>query len=244
MKVKIGLILGFCFAQVLSLPVDESPAKVSESDTVAEFRAAIDYRFTRFQAFYDATGNAMRMYRLAHVDNIHVNYRGIMTEFGAAIEAIRSRGGAAPYDGKCKAEFDEKQKIAQQNSNLAINACAARANATLHNALATYFYPTFDEVQDRTSKIPLHTLNALSRGNVITDNSQIISYLASQYDSYVMQWLGSVSQLFRWEKNKVDVTGQFYVEEMNLCLNHVLEVFSKEQATIAKESLECEKSRA
>jgi hypothetical protein len=65
----------------------------SESDTVAQFRAAIDYRFTRLQAFYDATNNAMRIYRISHVELITQIMNGMMQVFGEDIEYIRiSRG--------------------------------------------------------------------------------------------------------------------------------------------------------
>lgn len=65
----------------------------AESDTVAQFRAAIDYRFTRLQAFYDATNNAMRIYRIAHVELIAHVMNGMMQVFGEDIEYIRiSRG--------------------------------------------------------------------------------------------------------------------------------------------------------
>lgn len=172
----------------------------NESETVAAFRAAIHEQFGRYSAFYDATNNEMRNYRLIHVDNIRLNYQGLMREFGATIEAVRARGGN------------------QYPANLGINTCARQANASLTDALATYFYPTFQLVQERTSNLPLITIDALRRGNVIVDSAEILEYLNLQYDSYVSQWLQTVSKFFRWEKTKVDVTSQFYIEEMNLCL--------------------------
>lgn len=198
MKLNCGIVVTICAVIV---------AVSGQSDPVAEFRTAIDYRFSRLQAFYDATNNAMNIYRYAHVESIHVNYQGIMNEFGRAIEHVRSRGGATPY-----------------NANLIINACARRANETLQRALTVNFYPTFSEVQMETSKIPLLTLNALTRGNVFDNNQEIITYLLSQYDVKVMQWLGTVSQLFRWEKTRVDVYGRFYIDEMNLCLGDALNI--------------------
>lgn len=208
---KFGLVLTFCVAiTTLSAGV----IKKIQSDTVAEFRAAIDYRYTRLHAFYDATNNAMRVYRLAHVDSIHVNYQGIISEFARAIENVRSRGSATPY----------VKEINQNNANFIINACARSANETLGQALRVNFYPTFSEVQAETSKIPLMTLNALSRGNVFDDNEEILAYLQSQYDVKVMQWLSAVSQLFRWEKTRVDVYGRFFIEEMSLCLGGALQI--------------------
>lgn len=57
--------------------------------TVEEFRNAIDYRFTRMQAFYDATNNAMRLYRLAHVELVTQIFQGMMQVFGEDIEYVR-----------------------------------------------------------------------------------------------------------------------------------------------------------
>ena len=84
----------------------------------------------------------------------------------------------------------------------AFNACAQRANFTMSTGLAELFYPTFRDIQDSSSTVPLLTLNALSRGNVFDDSQEILDYLQSQYDVIVMQWLSATSQLFRWETNR------------------------------------------
>lgn len=138
--------------------------------------------------------------RLTHVSNMFNNYHELMSEFATSIEALRLRSGEQP------------------EGNNAINACAQRANATLTDAITRYFYPTFRAVQTETSTIPLLTLSALSRGNVFEENQDILDYLESQYNVLVAKWLNTVSQLFRWDKNRVDITGRFYVEEMNKCL--------------------------
>lgn len=178
----------------------EKVAPHNESDTVAAFRAAIDDIFGRFQAFYDATNTEMGRYRIIHVNNIRENYQALMRDFGYTIEAVRARGGN------------------QYPANSGINGCARRANLSLTDALSTYFYPTFSLVQERTSNLPLITLDALRRGNVFNDNQEILDYLQLQYEAYLSQWLQTVSKFFRWEKTKVDVTSDFYQEEMNLCL--------------------------
>lgn len=98
-----------------------------------------------------------------------------------------------------------------QNSNtmgLAFNACAVRANNTMATALTDVFYPTFQDIQNSVSPVPLLTINALSRGNVFDDNQEILDYLQSQYDVMVMQWLGAVSQLFRWDTTRFSVEGE------------------------------------
>lgn len=107
-----------------------------------------------------------------------------------------------------------------QNSNTLgrdFNACSQRANRTITYSLNGGFYPTFAEIQLQTSTIPLMTLNALSRGNVFDDNNEILAFLQSQYDAKVMQWLSSVSQLFRWDSERFEVEGLFYKDEMLEC---------------------------
>ena len=59
------------------------------SETVDAFRAAIDYRFTRLQALYDATNNVMRMYRLEHVELVTEIFNNMMRIFGEDIEYVR-----------------------------------------------------------------------------------------------------------------------------------------------------------
>lgn len=61
----------------------------AESDTVAAFRAAIDEKFTRFDAFYDATNNAMTNYRISHVSEMVVIFNGVMSIFSYDIEYVR-----------------------------------------------------------------------------------------------------------------------------------------------------------
>lgn len=65
----------------------------AQSNTTQAFRNGIDYRFTRLQAFYDATNNAMRIYRISHVELVTFIMNGMMQVFGEDIEYIRiSRG--------------------------------------------------------------------------------------------------------------------------------------------------------
>ncbi len=128
------------------------------------------------------------------------NYQKLMREFAYSIEYLRERTGN------------------QFEANMAINQCAQRANATLTDAIRTYFYPTFSIVQSSTSIIPLITLDTLTRGNLFNDADEMLEYVNLQYDAFVLQWLQTVSKFFRWEKEKVDVVGDFYIEEMNLCL--------------------------
>lgn len=117
-----------------------------------------------------------------------------------------------------------------------MNLCAGRANATTVHSIDDKFYPTFRAIQDSTSTIPLLTLNALARGNVFDDNEDILNYLQSQYDVFVMQWLGSVSQLFRWETNRFLVEGDFYVEEMVDCAQDAIYYYSNANSVLMFEA--------
>lgn len=126
-----------------------------------------------------------------------------------------------------------------QNSatfGLAFNACSQRANNTMVNSLQEGFYPTFQEIQSQASIVPLATLNALSRGNVFDDNQEILDYLISQYDVKVMQWLGGVSQLFRWATNRLRIEGSFYTEEMIDCTANIVESYSNTNTVLMFEA--------
>jgi hypothetical protein len=218
------------------------------SDTVDEFRAAIDYRFTRLQAFYDATNNVMRMYRLAHVELVTEIFNGMMQVFGEDIEYVRiSRRyvdgivaqvlgylGGTPND--CLNSVTSR--LAQNSANFGreFNACAGRANRTMAYALTDIYYPTFQQIQTDVSYVPLLTINALSRGNVFDDNQEILDYLVSQYDVIVMQWLGAVSQLFRWETTRFAVEGNFYNEEMYDCPQDAMYYYSNTNTVLMFEA--------
>jgi hypothetical protein len=117
-----------------------------------------------------------------------------------------------------------------------VNHCAGRANRTMTYAINDIYYPTFRQVQDETSPVPLLVLNALARGNVFDDNQDMINYLQSQYDVLVMQWLGAVSQLFRWETTRFSIEGNFYVEEMVVCAQDAIYYYSNANTVLMFEA--------
>lgn len=117
-----------------------------------------------------------------------------------------------------------------------MNRCAGRANRTMTYAIDEIYYPTFRDIQDSVSPVPLLVLNALSRGNVFDDTDDIINYLQSQYDVIVMQWLGAVSQLFRWETTRFNVEGNFYVEEMIDCAQDAIYYYSNANTVLMFEA--------
>lgn len=61
----------------------------AESDTVAQFRAAINDKFGRFDAFYDACNNAMTNYRIIHVEEMISVINPLLKIFGYDIEYVR-----------------------------------------------------------------------------------------------------------------------------------------------------------
>jgi len=238
MKLLVGLILTLCAFQ----------AHAQGSDTVAEFRAAIDYRFTRLQAFYDAMNNAMTLYRMAHVELVSQVYNDLMQLFGEDIEYVRRSRTYVnnviadvllALGGQPNPCLSSVMGRLIQNSaayGLAFNACAQRVNRTMVYSLNGGFYPTFQEIQSQASTTPLATLSALSRGNVFEDNADILTYLQSQYDVKVMQWLGGVSQLFRWDTNRLRVEAGFYVEEMLDCVADPKESYSNTNTVLMFEA--------
>jgi hypothetical protein len=224
------------------LPTIEDPAhnepehmpkntlKQQTDDRVQAFREAIDYRFTRFQAFYDLTNSQMRNYRLAQVESIDEDMMKFMRIFGQDLDYVRESIGYVnnviddvlrELGGTPNACLRDVQQRLTQNSiamGTAVNGCTSRANRTVATQLADVFYPTFRNIQESVSAVPLFTINALSLGNVITDDQEILDYLQSQYEVVTMQWTSAVSQLFRWEKNRFEVEADFYQDEMINCM--------------------------
>ena len=126
--------------------------------------------------------------------------------------------------------------VNSQTFGLAFNGCAGRANRTMAYGLTDIYYPTFQSIQTDVSYVPLLTIDALSRGNVFDDNQEILDYLLSQYDVIVMQWLGAVSQLFRWETNRFEVEGDFYNEEMYDCAIPHMEAYANTNSVLMFEA--------
>jgi hypothetical protein len=118
----------------------------------------------------------------------------------------------------------------------ALNGCAMRANRTMTYALNEIFYPTFVSIQESASTVPLATFDALARGNVFDDNQDILNYLDSQYEVKIMQWLGAVSQLFRWDTTRFNVEGSFYVEEMVDCGADQVDSYSNQNSVLMFEA--------
>jgi hypothetical protein len=174
----------------------------------------------------------MRNYRMAHVELVSRITQDLMREFGIAIEVVRQHSFKHVKESdECRMASQERE-INSRNANLAIQACADRTNNTLSTQLNTVFYPTFASIQASVSAVPLFVSDALSRGNVFEDDLEIVEYLESQYSVIRLQWLGAVSQLFRWESNRVNVEGDFYIEEMQDCLGAAVVTFLKEDARI------------
>ncbi|KAL7021360.1 hypothetical protein ACKWTF_011849 [Chironomus riparius] len=237
MKLIIGFIVSLMLVQALALPM-EDPSKPEEmpkevkpaNDVVDAFRRDILAQFYRFQTFYDLFNERMTHYRLAHVDLVTEIGLAMMEVFSVDLDIIRQskdyvdmqfRNAVNRLGGTPNACLNEVQTALDTNSarlGSEFNACARRANGTISNGLAEIFYPTFDSIQNSASTVPLLTLSALSRGNVFDDSQEILDYLQAQYEVISLQWKSAASQLFRWDTNRFNVEGRFYVEEMLLCL--------------------------
>ncbi|KAG5673452.1 hypothetical protein PVAND_003498 [Polypedilum vanderplanki] len=250
---KLFIVVAFALlVQALALPAVENPAMpehMPEDPTMPEhmpedpskpehrpineevqaFRDAIDYRFTRFQVFYDLINDQMTQYRLRHVESVSEITLGLMRVFAEDLDYIRTsidytngviNDVLAELGGSPNACLQDVMNRLTQNSatlGTAINNCSRRANNTVARGLSEVFYPTFADIQNSVSTVPLLTLGALSRGNVFEDSQAILDYLESQYNVITMQWRGAVSQLFRWETTHWEVEGLFYTEEIIDC---------------------------
>lgn len=208
------------------IPTEVKPA----NDVVDQFRRDILAQFSRFQTFYDLFNERMTYYRLTHNDLVTEIGIDMMEVFSVDLDIIRQskdyvdmqfRNALDRLGGNPNACLNEVQRALDANSarlGTEFNGCARRANGTISTGLAEIFYPTFDSIQVSASTVPLLTINALSRGNVFDDSQEIIDYLAAQYEVITLQWKTAASQLFRWDSNRFNVEGRFYIEEMLLCL--------------------------
>jgi hypothetical protein len=237
MKLIVGFIVSLMLVQSLALPM-EDPSKPEQmpkeikpaNDVVDQFRSDILAHFSRFQTFYDLFTERMTHYRLTHVELVTEIALAMMEVFSVDLDIIREskdyvdmqfRNALDRLGGSPNACLTDVQTALDANSarlGRDFNGCASRANTTISNGLAEIFYPTFDNIQISASTIPLLTINALSRGNVFDDAQEILDYLEGQYQVITLQWKAAASQLFRWESNRFEVEGRFYVEEMLLCL--------------------------
>jgi hypothetical protein len=105
--------------------------------------------------------------------------------------------------------------------------------------LRDVFYPTLSDIQSEVLYLNLIVMNALSRGNVMDEEDDIIDYLSGQYDVYRNHWAGTVITLLGWERARFRVEGEFYVEEMDLCLRNPVLEYMRQAASLEYEAHMC-----
>lgn len=153
----------------------------------------------------------------------------MMTVFGDDIHAIRSastevrnvledRRGQLGDANACLQGVTGRHEEASAQIGLNIQLCGLYANTTLANLMRNRFYPAFANIQVTISSVNVAVIDALSRGNALEDEDDIIEYLIANYRVIEFQWLTAVSQLLRWESNRYEVDGLFLVDEMTLCM--------------------------
>lgn len=208
------------------------------SEQVEEFRRLLNIEFIRFQSFYDRSNAAMRTYRFTHVDLVTSVYNRLMTVFGDEIESVRqsayelldqidSRRGTLGNDNACLQGVLNDFGTNSVSVSSTIQQCAIYANRTFTGLLANVFYPTFANIQTTISTVPVAVIDALSRGNVLQDEEEMLAFLRARYEIIELQWLSAVSQLLRWESNRFEVDGLFMVDEQTICMsNAVLDYFT------------------
>lgn len=196
-------------------------------EVVEQFRTDIEYWFVRFQNFYDRSNAAMRNYRLAHVALIADLYQSLMFVFGDDIHGViemtretqeiidRVQGEGNP--NACLTGVIGELETLNVRVGAGINACAIRANQTFSDNLRNLFYPAFVEIQATISPIPNSVTDALSRGNVLEDETAIIAFLRARYESNEFQFVNAVSQLLRWETSRFENESLWIIDEMTVC---------------------------
>lgn len=208
------------------------PVAKPKNEIVETFRTELDAEFIRFQTFYDRSNVVVRDYRINHVNLVTSVYNSLMTIFGNDVSAVYALFDELNVHLADRAEAGGEQacieRIADEGEALGIltsnsfQACALTANTTFSGLLTTIFYPTFNAIQAELSEVPIAVIDALSRGNVLSDEQEIVEYLRNRFEVFDLQWLGAVSQLFRWETSRFESEGMFAVDEATLCLADAL----------------------
>jgi hypothetical protein len=206
------------------------PELTPQNEVVNAFRDAINEWFSIFLDLYELTTTSMKNYRMRHVELIADIYNGLMKTKGDVIEQIRR---AAYYlDDLIDEKREELGRINEclqgiintRNSNSAaigtnIQRCALIANQTLSRNLDIIFYPAFAEVQEQASIIPISVIDVLSRGNVLEDEQEVLTFLEKRHNALTLQWIYSVSTILTWETNRFRNEGLFLQSDMDICMN-------------------------
>jgi hypothetical protein len=205
------------------------PEHESKNQVVEDFRKAIDECFERFLNFYNETTESLKSYRLKHVELVSEIYNGLLTVKGDRIEEVRQ----AAYE--LNDLIDEKREelgrineclqgvINTHRSNsemvgIRIQRCALIANQTLSRNLEDIFYPTFAQIQQQTSTIPISVIDILSSANVLQDEQEILVFMEERHRVMVTQWLSTVSVFLTWETNRFRNEGLFLRSDMEICM--------------------------
>lgn len=221
-----------------------------KNERVEQFRRDLDGQFVRYQTFYDRSNAAMRNYRFAHVDLVTMVYNRMMTVFGEDINAIvelnnefleliANRTEEVGENNTCLQGVVDLHDALHVRVGSDIQACAIFANTTMEGMLRNVFYPTFAEIQNTISTTPNAVIDALSRGNVLEDEEEILEFLRARFEVLELQWLSAVSQLLRWESNRFEVDALFLVDEMTLCVARPVVDYIITVATLQTQARAC-----
>lgn len=234
------------------MPISEDAGEehIPKNEVVEQFRTDLFYWFHRFQSFYDRCNAATRDYRVSHVRLITAVYNELITILGDDIQSIRESGWAIIELLRERQEVlgEDNACLIAAGARFATNSdfigphaqsCSTYANNTMEALLTNTFYPAFADIKNILAVVPLIVTDALSRGNVLQDEAEIIELLRARYQIVDFQWMRAVSQLLRWESNRFDVDGRFLVDEMRICLAHPTIVYILENAEIEQDIIAC-----
>ncbi|KAL7021361.1 hypothetical protein ACKWTF_011850 [Chironomus riparius] len=248
MKSLIAIVVLALISQTFASSVPE--IKEDGNIRVDDFYDEIMYKFQRFNGFYAEMNYQMRRYRLSHVTLVETIYIQMMELFGQHLDFIRR--ASVELDEALEIRENELggiteclQGVVNRRDRLSeditrdVRVCSLRANNTMQAQMREVFYPTFADIQSEVLFINLIVMDALSRGNVMDDEDEIIEYLNGQYQVYTTQWPGAVTQLLKWEQTRFTVEGEFLVEEMDMCLRNPVLEYMRQAASLEYEAHMC-----
>jgi hypothetical protein len=208
------------------------------------------YKFSSFQRFYDRMNGDMRQYRLDHVNLVTSVFNQMMETFGDHLdfvrrasveldEALELRENELGGVTECLQGVINRRDRLSEDITSTVHACSLRANRTMQAQLRDVFYPTFADIQSDVLFINLIVMDSLSRGNVMDEEDEIIDYLAGMYEVYTNQWPSAMKHLVKWEGARFRVEGDFYVEEMDMCLRNPVLEYMRQAASLEYEAHMC-----
>lgn len=134
-------------------------------------------------------------------------------------EAIEQRIADLGGPNDCIRDAITERNRISETVTRELRVCSIRANQTMESQIQNVFYPIFADIQGQAFDVEVIVMDALSRGNVMVEEQEILDYLLSQYEFYTNLWPKTINQLLQWDQTRFRVEGEFLIEQTVLCVS-------------------------